>query len=179
MKPSLSLQDHAWLVTVPKRVEFSEPLFHFGERVKFRHGHGGNRSWETGRIIGLKFDELEQWVYSIQLDGDSPVIAFGVQQVVAKQSELQLVKDSCYIRDRLQAQQEWFLTKEAASKLGISGEQLRKLRLSGMFKSGYHYRDTSIPGSGRPHWQWHVERCSKALEIPAEKRKTQKRITEI
>ena len=170
MKPPLLAKDYAWLVIVPKRAEFSEPLFHFGERVKFCQGQGSDRSWETGRIVGMKLTDFDQWVYSIALDKESSLQACGVQEITAKQSELKLVQDSCSLRNHLQFQQEWFHTKEAATTLGISAEQLRKLRLNGLFKSGYHYRDTSISGSARPHWQWHVERCSKALEVPPEKR---------
>lgn len=177
MKKMLLLQDCAWIIIVPKRAEFSEPLFYFGERVKFEQGKGSDRSWETGRIIGIKYVESEQWIYSICLDKDSPLQVCGVEEVTARQSELKLVRDSCSLRDYLQSQQEWLHTKEAASKLGISEEQLRKLRLNGLFKQGYHYRDTSIPGSSRPQWQWHIERCSKALEIPSEKRSNRIRRT--
>ncbi|MBD1998049.1 DNA-binding protein [Leptolyngbya sp. FACHB-541] len=56
--------------------------------------------------------------------------------------------------------------------LGISEEQLRKLRRNELFKSNYHYRDTSIPGAGRPYWQWHVERCAEALEASPKKCRT-------
>ncbi|MBD2261098.1 DNA-binding protein [Pseudanabaena sp. FACHB-2040] len=62
------------------------------------------------------------------------------------------------------------MTEAAATLLGISAEQLRHLRRSGLFKAGHHYRDTSIPGSGKPRWQWHVERCAQALAVPPEKR---------
>ncbi|MBM0745161.1 hypothetical protein JOY44_27170 (plasmid) [Phormidium sp. CLA17] len=55
--------------------------------------------------------------------------------------------------------------------LGITNNQLRKLRLNGLFKQGFHYRDTSIPNSGLPRWQWHVERCTQALESPLERRR--------
>jgi hypothetical protein len=61
-------------------------------------------------------------------------------------------------------------TQAAAATLGLSPAQLRKLRRKQLFKVGYHYRDTSVPGSGLPRWQWHVARCGKALEIPPEKR---------
>ncbi|MBD1871229.1 DNA-binding protein [Cyanobacteria bacterium FACHB-471] len=74
----------------------------------------------------------------------------------------------------MQGEPEWFFTEPAAFKLGISAEQLRKLRRKGLFKNGHHYRDISVPGSGLPRWQWHVERCVKALEIPPEKRSIRK-----
>ena len=173
MKPPLSLQDHAWIVAVPKRAEFSEPLFHFGERVKFCQGQGGDRSWETGRIIGMKFTDFDQWVFTIILDLDSSLSQCGIQEIIAKQTELYLVKDSFTLRAALEAQPQWLNTAEAAKSLGISSAQLRKLRLKGMFKSGYHYRDVSVPNSGLPRWQWHIGNCSKALAVPSEKRATQ------
>ena len=60
--PSFLSHDLAWLIIVPKRVEFSQPSFHFGERVKFCQGQGKDRSWETGRIIGIKFSQQETWM---------------------------------------------------------------------------------------------------------------------
>jgi hypothetical protein len=162
--------DFAWLISVPKRADFSEPLFHFGERVKVTQGSGRDRTWDTGRILGMKFNEPDQWLYTLQLDSDSPLVECGVQEVVAKQSELLLVQDSCCLRQKLNQQPNWLDTVIAASTLGISAIQLRKLRLKGLFKSGYHYRDISIPGSGLPRWQWHVSRCASALQIPPEKR---------
>jgi hypothetical protein len=160
----------AWFVAIPNRREFTQPQFNFGERVKFYQEQGGERTWETGCIIGMKFD-AEHWLYSIVLDSDSSLTACGVYELTAKEQELQLVHDSCAIRQQLQTEQAWVVTAEAAIKLGITPEQLRKLRINGLFKQGYHYRDTSVPGSGLPRWQWHVERCGKALESPAEKRK--------
>ena len=167
--------DLTWLIIVPKRAEFSEPLFHFGERVKFCQGQGRERSWETGRITGMKFDASAQWSYSIALDLESPLSECGVEEVTARQAELQLVKDSCTLRSTLEAQLQWFNTAEAAEALNVKPGQLRKLRLNGMFKIGHHYRDTSVPGSGLPRWQWHVERCTKALSVPPEQRAVRSR----
>ena len=162
--------DYVWLIAVPKRAEFSEPPFHYGERVKFStQSENGGRCWETGRIIGMKWKEQE-WTCSVELDADSSIVAMGVTEVNVPSPQLKLVKDSASVRAQLQLQQQWFPTGEAASLLGISPEQLRKLRLNGLFKASYHYRDTSIPGSGRPCWQWHIERCGKALSVPPEKR---------
>ncbi len=112
----------------------------------------------------MRFDEVEKWIYSIQLDAESPLIEYGIQEVTAKQAELRLVPDSCSVRNQVQVDQMWFLTAEAASRLGISEIQLRRLGLNGRFKDGYHYRDISLPGSELPRYQWHVERCAKALE---------------
>jgi hypothetical protein len=164
-------QDCAWFVAIPSRVEFTKPEFHFGERVKFWQGERHDRSWETGRIIGMKFVEPAQWRYTITLDETSALPTMGVQEVTAEESELRLVKDTCAIREQLQSEQQWFQTVEAAKQLSITPEQLRKLRLNGLFKVSYHYRDTSVPGSGLPRWQWHLDRCSQALGIPPEKRR--------
>jgi hypothetical protein len=167
---STQTNDYAWLIAVPKRAEFSEPPFHYGERVKFSClDEKGRSSWETGRITGMKWKHCE-WVCTVELDAQSPMVAVGVTEVNVRSFELKLVRDSASVREQLQLQQQWFHTAEAAARLGISPEQLRKLRLNGLFKSSYHYRDTSIPGSGRPCWQWHVERCSKALSVAPEKR---------
>ncbi|MGG6269824.1 hypothetical protein ACQ4M3_40610 [Leptolyngbya sp. AN03gr2] len=87
-----------------------------------------------------------------------------MQEITAKQAELQLVSDSCSIRSQMQTGQTWFYTAEAAAQLGISEVQLRKLGLSKRFRSGYHYRDISLPDSGLPRYQWHVGRCAKTLE---------------
>lgn len=162
--------DLAWLVVVPKRAEFCQPAFHFGERVKFCQGQGKDRSWETGRIVGMKFAQPEFWVYFIEMDKDSSLSTCGVEEVTAREVELKLVRDSASLRERVQLNQQWFHTPQAAAMLGISEEQLRKLRRNGRFKSSYHYRDASIPGSGRPYWQWHVDRCSRELEAASAKR---------
>ena len=162
--------DLAWLVIVPKRVEFGQPAFHFGERVKFCQGQGKDRSWETGRIIGMKCAQFDLWTYFIALDETNSLSACGVEEITAKEAELKLVRDSASIRERVQFNQQWFHTPQAAAMLGVSEEQLRKLRRNGLFKSSYHYRDTSIPGAGRPYWQWHVDRCSKELETASAKR---------
>ena len=169
-KTAVPHSDLAWFVAIPNRKEFTQPQFNFGERVKFCQEPGRGQNWETGYVIGLKFDS-GQWVYSIVLDSDSPLTSCGVCELTAKEPELQLVYDSRAIRQQLQVEQAWAFTAETAAKLGITPEQLRKLRLNGLFKQGHHYRDTSIPGSGLPRWQWHVERCGKALEAPAERRK--------
>lgn len=169
----LQTDDLVWLIIVPKRVEFCQPSFHFGERVKFCQGHGKDRSWETGRIVGMNFTDSDQWVYTVSLDLESPLSQCGIQEITAYQHELQLVKDHCSLRSAVDIQPQWFNTAEAAELLNVSPAQLRKLRLNGMFKSGHHYRDTSVPGSGLPRWQWQVERCSKALAIPPEQRVVQ------
>ncbi|MBD2079212.1 DNA-binding protein [Leptolyngbya sp. FACHB-17] len=65
----------------------------------------------------------------------------------------------------------WYFTNEAAIALDQTAPKLRELYRSGMFKVGYHVRDVSPPNSKRPTLQFHVERCSKQLETPPEKRK--------
>jgi hypothetical protein len=169
---SIKQNEQAWFIAVPKRQEFTQPAFHFGERVKFCQGQGYDRVWETGRILGMQFVESEQWLYSISLDNEALLFPDGVQRVTAREDELKLVKDSNAIRDQLQPERQWLLTAEAALQLGITATQLRKLRLNGLFKSGHHCRDISVPNSGLPRWQWHVERCSKAIEASGKKRLT-------
>lgn len=167
-KTSIPKSDIAWFVAVPSRQEFTQPQFNFGERVKFCQEQGRKQNWETGCITGMKFDS-QAWTYSIVLDSDSSLVSCGVQELMAHETELQLVLDACAIRQQIQKDQAWFFTVEAAAKLGITAEQLRKLRLNGLFKQGHHYRDTSVPNSGLPRWQWHVDRCHKALETSSRK----------
>lgn len=64
----------------------------------------------------------------------------------------------------------WLLTPAAAESVGISAQQLHRLRRKGFFKLGTHFRIISPPDAIRPTYQWHSERCAKALEIPMEKR---------
>ena len=173
MRDSISYvpeHEHAWIIAVPKRQEFTQPAFHFGERVKFCQGQGSELVWETGRITGMHFVDGEQWLYSVLLDNTSALVSDGVQAVTAKAIELKLVKDSYAIRAQFQPQKQWLLTAEAALQLSLTATQLRKLRLNGLFKSGHHYRDISVPNSGLPRWQWHVECCSKALEASGKRR---------
>lgn len=165
--------EYAWFIAIPKRQEFIQPFFHFGERVKFCQGKGTDLDWETGRISGMQFTEEQQWLYNIALDNTSSLLPYGIQEVVAREADLKLVKDSYAIREQLQPERPWLLTAEAALNLGITATQLRKLRLNGLFKRGYHYRDISVPNSGLPRWQWHVERCSKAIEGSSKKRLAQ------
>lgn len=172
-KSSLSFkkqQEQFWWVSIPQCSEFSEPRFHFGERVKFQYGKKSDRVWESGWVVGMKYDEQALWIYLIVLDENSSLTKYGIQEVNAKENELMLFKDLRHRREQRQNDLQWFDTGISALKLGVSAEQLRKLRRKGMFKSGYHYRDISIPGSGKPRWQWHIERCTKALEVPPEKR---------
>lgn len=81
-----------------------------------------------------------------------------------------LIKDSTSLRRQLKGESEWLSTQQAANRLGISTEQLRKFRRRGWLKAGQHCRDISMPGSALPRWQWHLERCSQLLAIPPEKR---------
>jgi hypothetical protein len=163
-------QDYAWFIAVPKRYEFTEPTFHFGERVKFCQKQGSERNWETGRIIGMRF--VEEWLYNILLDHTSTSSACEIQELTAKAVELKLVPDACSVREQLHPQKQWLLTAEAALQLNLTATQLRKLRLNGLFRSGYHVRDISVPNSGLPRWQWHVERCGKAIEASGKRRLT-------
>ena len=163
--------DPAWFVGVPKCQEFTQPQFHFGERVKWSYEEDGHRIYRTGRILGMKFTPAQQWQYEIHLDVESSRSSEGEREVTIPETALTLISDSASIRLQLQPEPDWRLTRVAAQKLGVSSEQLRKLRRRGLFKSGYHYRDISVPGSGKSRWQWHLTRCSQALEIPSASRK--------
>ncbi len=172
LKPALE-QEQAWLVLVPKRQEFNQPPFHFGERVKWAERDASNQHvFQTGRLLGLLFQEdTEEWIGLIRLDvaeiSDAPAWK---PLVVHPCQSLKLVSDSTVIRDQLQTKSVWMMTKDAAAALGLSPEQLRRLRRKELFKAGVHCRDTSVPGSGIARWQWHVERCSKAIAIPPDQR---------
>lgn len=162
-------QDQAWFIAVPKRQEFTAPSFHFGERVKWsEQNEVGQRVYCSGRIIGMSFQDDGYWHYTICTDGS--LLAVDSSLKIRRDDQLKLVKDSVCIRENLAPATHWQMTEAAAALLGISAEQLRHLRRKGLFKAGHHYRDTSIPGSGKPRWQWHVERCGQALAVPPEKR---------
>lgn len=166
--------DYAWFIAVPKYQEFTQPEFYFGERVKgVKKKIQGTQFDRTGRIIGMKFTTEQVWHYYLQLDpsDQSPEIA---QAAIVSAKEITLVKDSDSVRTHFKPASDWVTTQQAAQQLGVSPEQLRKLRRRGLFKVGYHYRDTSVPGSGLSRWQWHVERCGKALAVPPEQRQAQK-----
>jgi hypothetical protein len=167
-------EDIAWFIGVPKRADFTQPPFHFGERVKWWLDVEGVRHYLTGRIKGMLFTANQDWECWIELDRNRTITKYGLEDDVLGASRLTLVKDSSSIRNQLKPPSEWALTNEAATRLGISSDQLRNLRLKGLFKSGYHYRDSSVPGSARPRWQWHIERCGKALEVSPSKRLPQK-----
>ena len=162
--------DLAWFIGVPKCQEFTQPQFHFGERVKWTHEADGHRFYRTGRIFGMTFTPAQQWQYEIHLDVESSLSSQEEGEVTIPETALKLVPDSQSIRPQLRPEPDWRLTQDAAQTLGVSAEQLRKLRRKGLFKSGYHYRDISVPGSGKSRWQWHVIRCGKALEVPSERR---------
>ncbi|MCY7276624.1 MAG: hypothetical protein LH702_23540, partial [Phormidesmis sp. CAN_BIN44] len=116
------------------------------------------------------FTPAQQWQYEIHLDVESSLPSQEDGEVTIPETDLKLVPDSQSIRPQLRTEPDWRLTQEEAQALGVSAEQLRKLRRRGLFKSGYHYRDISVPGSGKSRWQWHVVRCGKALEVPSDKR---------
>lgn len=168
-------QDYAWFIAVPKRQEFTEPKFHFGERVKYS-GEDNNGAWycQTGRIVGMQFSPSQGWQYQLLLDSEEPASTPRLAERYFAELELTLVKDSASLRTQFKGESEWLSTQQAASRLGISAEQLRRLRRKGFLKVGHHCRDTSVPGSNLSRWQWHVDRCSKALDIPPEKRPVSK-----
>jgi hypothetical protein len=168
------VSDSIWLIAVPK-AEFSEPPFHFGERVKWWIDDKGVRHYLTGRIWGCWYSESEIWEYYIKLDAHQNIGIELEDFVFLNPTELRKVSDSSSMINQLKPNSSWFMTREAAAHLGVSPDQLRNLRSKGLFKSGVHYRDSSVPGSARPCWQWHVERCHQALEVPPEKRPIKRR----
>ena len=54
--------DRVWLVVVPQP-DFTEPQFHFGERVQWA-GENDQRVWQrqTGCIIGMTFIRSHGWL---------------------------------------------------------------------------------------------------------------------
>jgi hypothetical protein len=160
----------AWVIAVPKHAEFTQPSFHFGERVKWVIEVRGNRRCLTGRIRGCWFCEAGFWEYFIKLDINQSLGLELEDFVFLQSSQLSLVNDSDSLRNPTHPMSEWLNTREAARRLGVSQVQLRKLRLSGLLESGYHCRNTSVPGSSKPRWQWHLERCHQALIKPSSAR---------
>lgn len=154
----------AWSVLVPARAEFTQPRFHFGERVKWTLEIGASQHWLTGRIRGMWFSDSHEWEYLIALDARSTIDNTELDaSAILNETELKLVEDSNSIRKYLKPASEWQPTESAAVALGLSSDQLRNLRLKGLFREGQHYRDASVPGSARPYWQWNVEQCSQLL----------------
>ena len=164
--------DQVWLVVVPQP-DFTEPQFHFGERVQWA-GENDQGIWQrqTGCIIGMTFIRSHGWEYHIQPDLDpvasnpstpATVVSLPVQ-------DLTRIEAATSIQSYLQPPSAWLPTAQAAQVLGLSAEQLRRLRRKGLFKVGHHCRDTSFPNSGLSRWQWHVVRCGQALAVPPEKR---------
>jgi hypothetical protein len=172
-KASPNPLDQVWLVVVPQQA-FVEPQFHFGERVQWA-GEDDQGVWQrqTGGIMGMTFTGSHGWEYHIQPDA-SPTDVHQPNVVTRlvhlKVHDLTRIAAATAVETYLQPASAWSPTTQAAQVLGISSEQLRKLRRKGLFKVGTHCRDTSIPGSGLPRWQWHSERCQQALATPPAKR---------
>lgn len=161
-RSSIPSSEIAWFILVPKSTEFTQPQFHFGERVKWQADTGSTRQWLTGRIKGMWFG-TQQWEYLVELD--SKLIAgIDLEKIeVFAELDLKLVDDATTLRKAPQLNSEWQPTDQAAKILGLSADQLRNLRLKGLFIEGQHYRDASLPGSNRAYWQWHVEHCNQFL----------------
>ena len=164
--------DPVWLVVVPQ-LHFTEPQFHFGERVQWA-GENDQRVWQrqTGCIIGMTFIRSHGWEYHIQPDldpvGSNPSTPATLVSLPVQ--DLTRIAAATSIQSYLQPPSAWLPTAQAAQVLGLSAEQLRRLRRKGLFKVGHHCRDTSFPNSGLSRWQWHVVRCGQALAVPPEKR---------
>lgn len=124
---------------------------------------GSARNWLTGRIKGMWFTEEHEWEYWIEVDSKSVSGLELEETTTLRESALKFVRDTNSTRQFLQPASEWQPTQLAAKSLGLSPDQLRNLRLNGVFVEGQHYRDTSLPNSLRPCWQWHVERCNQQL----------------
>lgn len=65
---------------------------------------------------------------------------------------------------------DWVATGIMCEALGISDKHLWRLRDEGLLKEGTHWRNIARPQAARPTYRWHLKRCEKALEIPAEQR---------
>ncbi|WP_348257689.1 helix-turn-helix domain-containing protein [Funiculus sociatus] len=117
----------------------------------------------------MHFTRLQTWQYQVRLD---PTTGAGSDtDLSCAEYDLQLTQALHRVQPQPPlSQSEWLTTAQAAEVLGLSPEQLRRLRRKGLFKVGHHCRDTSVPGSGLSRWQWHLIRCGKALEVPPEKR---------
>ena len=120
----------------------------------------------------MTFIRSHSWEYHIQPDLDpvasnpstpATVVSLPVQ-------DLTRIEAATSIESYLQPPSAWWPTAQAAQVLGLSAEQLRRLRRKGLFKVGHHCRDTSFPNSGLSRWQWHVVRCGQALAVPPKKR---------
>lgn len=150
---------------------FTPPQFYFGDRVQWT-GEDANGVWasRTGQITGLHFTRLRTWQYQVRFDADPATDAESELDVSCAEWLLQLRQKPNRIEPHLPPPSEWLTTAQAAQVLGLSPEQLRRLRRKGLFKVGHHCRDTSFPNSGLSRWQWHVVRCGQALAVPPEKR---------
>ena len=157
-----SNQTDAWYIAVPSNAEFTEPQFHFGERVSWSLEEQGNLYQLTGRIMGIWFHS-GRWNYDIDLDSKKIDEIELEEFTTLEDKDLKLVHDDCTLRDQQDPLCEWFPTRQAARRLGLRPEQLRNLRQRRKFTVGYHCRDASIPGSRKPLWQWHIGRCHEAL----------------
>ena len=167
----------AWMIAIPMRAEFTQPMFHFGERVKWLLTHNASRFWLSGRVMGLWFSQgSESWEYLIKLDPTRSLSGIELDETaIVEEIELKLVNDSHAIRNSLMPVSDWQTTDLAAQSLGLSPDQLRNLRLRGFFRDGYHVRDSSMPNSRRPYWQWHIQRCEETLEASKKSRLQTKR----
>jgi hypothetical protein len=66
----------------------------------------------------------------------------------------------------------WVNTNEAAKRLGVSAERLRRMRRDRFLRAGWHYRTVSGPQAAiKPHRQYHVGRCAEVLNTDPARRK--------
>ncbi|MBD3886862.1 hypothetical protein IFO70_35100 [Phormidium tenue FACHB-886] len=66
-KVSTDNPNNIWYIAVPANGEFTQPHFHFGERVSWVLEEQGDRYQVTGRIMGMWFHN-NNWNYDINLD---------------------------------------------------------------------------------------------------------------
>ena len=93
----------AWMIAIPMRAEFTQPMFHLGERVKWLITFDTSCFWPTGRNMGLWVSKaMEGWEYLIQLDKiESPPGIELDETAIVEEIELKLVHDAHAIRNSL------------------------------------------------------------------------------
>lgn len=170
IQSSVALKE-GWLLASSKESAFASPQFYFGDWVQWT-GEDVNGVWarRTGQITGMHFTRLRTWQYQVRFDADPAAGAESDLDISCAEYLLQLKQAPHRVQPHPTTLSEWSTTAQAAQVLGLSPEQLRRLRRKGLFKVGHHCRDTSFPNSGLSRWQWHVVRCGQALAIPPEKR---------
>ena len=162
-----SVNQKVWYIAVPTSAEFTQPQFHFGERVSWSLEDETDQCRITGRIFGMDFHAADgEWHYDITPDAGQH-LPFELEEFVFLTDQaLTLIQDEFTLRGNVDPLCDWLPTQQAARRLGLLPDQLRNLRQQGRFIAGHHCRDASVPGSRRSLWQWHLGRCHEALAQP-------------